>query len=55
MKRLAFIVFISLIAAVSAAQGQTPRTAEEYNNRGFERQNSGDLDGAWQTIQKQLN
>jgi hypothetical protein len=28
------------------ASWQNPKTAEEYNNRGLDRQNNGDLDGA---------
>ena len=37
------VVFICWTSAVLA---QSPKTAEEYNNRGLDRQNSGDLDGA---------
>ena len=32
--------------AMAIAWSQSPKTAEDYNNRGLERQNRGDLDGA---------
>ena len=44
MKRFTLILIIFLTGAV--AQAQTPRTAEDYNNRGLERQSNGDLEGA---------
>src|SRR4051794_36372602 len=37
------------------ASWQTPKTAEEYNNRGLDRQNSGDLDGAIADYTKALS
>ena len=33
-------------ASAHAALGQTPRTAQEFNYRGLDRQNKGDIDGA---------
>jgi hypothetical protein len=36
---LAFLLGLSL----QAAAGQTPKTAEDYNNRGLEPQGKGDL------------
>ena len=42
------IVFVWLTSTPVAANAswQTPKTAEEFNNRGLDRQNSCDLDGA---------
>src|SRR5882762_5641683 len=34
--------------------GQTPRTAEDYNSRGLERQRKGDIDGAIDDYTKAL-
>jgi tetratricopeptide (TPR) repeat protein len=34
---------------------QNPKTAEDYNNRGLDRQNSGDLDGAITDYTKALS
>ena len=45
------VVFVSWTTALA----QTPRTAEEYNNRGLDRQNSGDLDGAIADYTKALS
>src|SRR5215510_9686855 len=47
------IVFACCTSA--AASWQTPKTAEEYNNRGLDRQNSGDLDGAIADYTKALS
>jgi hypothetical protein len=45
--KITVLLLIGLIALnASRALGQTPRTAEDYNNRGMERQGKGDLDGA---------
>lgn len=44
---LTLAVLFGLIPWTSAATtAQTPKTAEDYNNRGLIRQNRGDLDGA---------
>ena len=40
---------------LSIVSWQTPQTAEEYNNRGLNRQNSGDLDGAIADYTKALS
>jgi hypothetical protein len=40
-----FLSVLCFFVAVGASW-QNPKTAEEYNNRGLDRQNSGDLDGA---------
>jgi tetratricopeptide (TPR) repeat protein len=45
------VVFISW----TSVPAQTPKTAEDYNNRGFDRQNSGDLDGAIADYTKALS
>jgi tetratricopeptide (TPR) repeat protein len=47
-------LLILVIAAVSTSW-QTPKTAEDYNNRGLDRQNSGDLDGAIADYTKALS
>ena len=45
MKTLAVtILLVSL--GVHATFSQTPKTAEDYNNRGLERQGKGDIEGA---------
>jgi tetratricopeptide (TPR) repeat protein len=54
MKRVVSIVFICLIAFVSGAPGQTPRSAQEYNYRGQARQKQGDLDGAIEDFTKAI-
>jgi len=48
MKRSVLSILIWVIAAVtiSTAEAQTPRNAQDYSSRGFERQKRGDLDGA---------
>src|SRR5437016_13269374 len=49
------LVSIFLIGVTChAVPGQTPRTAEDYNNRGLERQGKGDLDGAIHDYTKAL-
>ena len=40
------IVFVLSLTVSFAAFGQTPKTAEDYNNRGLERQAKGDIAGA---------
>lgn len=40
------VVFSIAGEAAPVASWQSPKTAEEYNNRGLDRQRSGDLDGA---------
>ena len=48
--RPAFLLSLAIVivfnATSIAASWQSPKTAEEFNNRGLERQNNGDLDGA---------
>jgi len=45
----------ALHAAVPDASWQTPKTAEDYNNRGLDRQNNGDLEGAIADYTKTLS
>ena len=35
-----------VVALANVAHGQAPKTAEDYNNRGLERQGKGDIEGA---------
>jgi hypothetical protein len=46
MKILPLLIVLAFTFGAGTARSQTPKTAEEYNNRGFDRQNSGDLEGA---------
>src|SRR5258706_15549321 len=52
--RTAALVVFLLSLACQAAPGQAPSTAEDYNNRGLERQGKGDLDGAIDDYTKAL-
>src|SRR5215510_14208962 len=45
MKRASAIACLLLLVTVHAA-AQEPRTGEQFNNRGLQRQNQGDIDGA---------
>src|SRR5215203_7306544 len=47
-------LFIGWTSPLVVAQSN-PKTAEEYNNRGLDRQNSGDLDGAIADYTKALS
>src|SRR6266550_6225019 len=40
------LLLIILALSYPNGFGQTPRTAEDYNNRGLERQGKGDIEGA---------
>jgi tetratricopeptide (TPR) repeat protein len=46
MYRLALLFAVVFVSCTGALMAQSPNTAEEYNNRGHDRQNRGDLDGA---------
>ena len=47
MKRAIHLIpLVVLFVLVSAVQGQTPTTAADYYNRGIQRRQAGDLDGA---------
>src|SRR5262252_2955447 len=46
MKQKAIFVAVVVVASFLAASGQQLKTAEDYNNRGLEKQGKGDLDGA---------
>src|SRR5829696_8982108 len=48
-------LLLCLALAVVFASWQDPKTAEEYNNRGLDRQNSGDLAGAIADYTKALS
>ncbi len=48
-------VFLLLICLAAVVNGQSPRTAEEYNNRGLDRQAQGDVDGAIEDYTKALS
>src|SRR5439155_11248289 len=48
MKRAHFLITLFLVGAFSLSNAQTLKTAEEYNNRGLEKQSRGDIDGAIQ-------
>lgn len=52
---LLVLVFIHWASHAAKASWQTPKSAEEYNNRGLERQSSGDLDGAIADYTKALS
>ena len=47
--------FVLVIAFPFTSVSQTPRTAEDYNNRGLQRQSGGDLDGAIEDYTKALS
>ncbi|MEK6278878.1 MAG: tetratricopeptide repeat protein [Acidobacteriota bacterium] len=53
IKSLAIIVV--LLCLFGVAVGQAPRTAEDYNNRGLERQTTGDMEGAIQDYTRALS
>ncbi|MBA2527478.1 MAG: hypothetical protein H0V18_17110 [Pyrinomonadaceae bacterium] len=53
MKTFRFLTTLLLTFNLHLALAQTPRTAEDYNNRGLERQSKGDLDGAIEETAKQ--
>src|SRR5258708_40329028 len=44
--KTSLLTFFLLSLICQAAPGQSPKTAEDYNNRGLERQGKGDIDGA---------
>ena len=46
MKLAYFLIALFLVVAFSIANAQSLKTAEEYNNRGLEKQGRGDIDGA---------
>ena len=46
MARIFRLTILLVVALANVAHGQTPRTAEDYNNRGLERQGKGDIEGA---------
>src|ERR1700682_2263070 len=46
MKTNSFLGALFLIFSFQVICAQTPRTAEDYNNRGLERQGKGDIEGA---------
>ena len=52
MNLLACLLIVGCVAGYASAQ--SPRTAEDYNNRGLERQNRGDIDGAIEDYTKAL-
>ncbi len=54
LKRLLIFTF-ALLTFFGLSQGQTPRTAEDYNTRGLERQNNGDLEGAIEDYSKAIS
>lgn len=41
-----FLVTLLLAIGFTTSQAQKPKTVEEYNNRGLEKQGKGELDGA---------
>jgi tetratricopeptide (TPR) repeat protein len=46
---------VLLVCLPFTAVGQSPRTADDFNNRGLQRQNQGDLDGAIEDYTKALS
>ena len=46
MKTAYFLIALFLVGAFSISNAQSLKTAEEYNNRGLEKQGRGDIDGA---------
>ena len=46
MKTAYFLTALFLVGAFSISNAQSLKTAEEYNNRGLEKQGRGDIDGA---------
>src|SRR5260370_7972161 len=46
MKTAYFLIALFLVGAFSISNPQSLKTAEEYNNRGLEKQGRGDIDGA---------
>src|SRR3984893_3137214 len=46
MKTSNLLSLLIVVLNLSLGLSQTARTAEEYNNRGLERQGKGDVDGA---------
>src|SRR6266513_723537 len=49
MKTACHVLLLAVLvigASAHAALGQSPRTAQEFNYRGLDRQNRGDIDGA---------
>ena len=49
------VVLIGWTSASVVALPQSPKTAEDYNNRGLDRQNKGDLEGAIADYTKALS
>ena len=53
--KLLFIAGVLFVVLIGYSNGQTPRTAEDYNNRGLDRQNKGDIDGAIEDYTKAIS
>ena len=53
--RIMFLIVFALLTIITPVRGQTPRTAEGFIDRGIERQNKGDLDGAIEDFSKAIS
>ncbi len=54
MKATYFLCTLFLGLSFQVISAQTPRSAEDYNNRGLERRSRGDIEGAIQDFDKAI-
>ena len=55
MKITRLLLNLILAFIISAAQTPSPRTAEQYNDRGLERQNKGETEAAIEDFSKAIS
>jgi len=55
MNRYILLLFLISLIARSSAFSQTPKTAEDFNNRGVSRRSQGDVDGAIEDFTKAIS
>jgi tetratricopeptide (TPR) repeat protein len=49
------LLLIGLVYSIPAALAQTPKSAEDYNNRGVTRRGNGDIEGAIEDFTKAVS
>ena len=55
MNRYILLLFLISLIATSSAFSQTPKTAEDFNNRGVSRRSKGDVEGAIEDFTKAIS